>query len=442
MRLRKLWGVGVSLALVLSLLLAACGDSPTATTTASTQAATTTAAATASTTPVKLTMSIWGNDAHLKMYQDMATKFKEKNPNVTVEVTTIPFSDYQQKLSIQIASKTAPDIAWVADRMIPQFMEAGQLADITSLKDDPNYNLADFYPSTLSILKKGEQVLGIPFSTPPMMLFYNKNLFKEKGLKTPTELYKEGKWTYDEMLKAAKAISDPAKGVYGVKIQRDWKNWPDALMPLIWSYGGDVFSKDNASFALNSEQGGQALQIYSDMMFKDNVHPKPGDQIAFEAGKLGMYQDRYSYTSKTRPIKDFEWDIAPLPAGVSGTGNSLGLAAYTIIQGTKYPKEALEFLKFVSNRENMGITSQYFVPSRESVLNSDVFLKAAPQPSAESIKLAVIDQMKGSRYLPSHRNWAKIDAAVSTNLDKIHTQGATVKDALKLMEQQVTPLLK
>lgn len=450
MKLRKSFTLLLALLLALSALLGACGDSQNtpatsqttaagAATTSAGQAATTAAASTA---PVKLTFSIWGNDTHVKMYQDMATKFKERYPNVTVEMQTIPFADYQQKLSIGLASKTAPDIAWVAERMIPQYMETNQLLDLSGLRNDSAYGFADVLPSTLELFKKGDQIYGVPFSTPPMLIFYNKSLFKEKGLKTPTELKQEGKWNYDEFFKAAKAITDPAKGVYGVKLVREWKTWSDPMLPLIWAFGGDVFNKETTQFALNSEQGSKAVQTYMDMIFKDGLHPKPGDQLAFETGKIGMYMDRYSNVTKARQVKDFEWDIAPMPAGPSGAATSLGLAGYSIMQSSKHPQEAMAFLKFISNKENMAITSQYFVPSRESVLRSDVFLKAAPQPSAESIQSAVLDQMKEARYSPAHRNWAKIDAAVLTQIDRLYTQSTSVKDALSAMEKEVTLLLK
>ncbi len=442
---KKIGPVLLALLMILA-LLAACGDA-TATTApaASTQAAGTAAGGTtqaASTEPVKLTMSIWGSDTHVKMYQDMAAKFKQLRPNISVEIQTIPFADYQQKISIQIASKTAPDIAWISDRMIPQFVESNQLTDLSAIKTDTAYNLGDFFPSTLSLFTKGNQLLGIPFSTPPQLLFYNKTLFQKKGLQTPTELFKAGKWDYDAMVSAAKAITDPSQGIYGVRLVREWTNWEGALTPLIWAQGGDIFNKDGTQFTLNSPEGAKALQIYNDMIFKDHVHPKPGDQTTFESGKLGMYMDVYSNVTNARKIKDFDWDIAPLPVGPSGASAPLGLAGYTILQGSRHPQEALEFLKFVSNQDNMGITSKYFVPSRQSVLNSDTFLKAAPLPTSDSIKLAVIDQMKAARYFPGNKSWSKIDSTVQGQLDRLYTQSASVKDVLSEMEKLVNPLLK
>jgi len=89
------------LVILLFTMLSACGD-PTATTApiVGTTATTTNTATSAalSTSPLKLTFSTWGNDAQNKIYQDLAVKFKEKYPNITVDVQAIPFADYSQKL--------------------------------------------------------------------------------------------------------------------------------------------------------------------------------------------------------------------------------------------------------------------------------------------------------------------------------------------------------
>ncbi|WP_238653339.1 ABC transporter substrate-binding protein [Paenibacillus piscarius] len=391
---------------------------------------------------VKLKFSLWGNDAQKAMVEGLVNEFEQLHPGVDVEIMTIPFADYQQKLSIMLASRTAPDAGWLAERMIPQLLESGQLVDIAAeVKGDPNYHYADIYPSTLDIFKREDRLYGIPFSTPPVLIYYNKDLFLEKGLKTPTELYKEGKWNYDEFLKAARSLTDPQRGIYGVKLVRDWNNWSDALLPLFWSHGAELFDSSGISFALNTPAGREALQLYSDMMFKDKVHPLPGDELTFDSGRVGMYTDRYSYTSKARAVTDFAWDIAPMPAGINGTGTSLGYAGVSVFE-TRHPAEAAELLKFITSAEAMRVTAQYFVPSRKSVLESDVFLRAASKPSPESIQLAVLDQIASARIAPGHKNWQQIDTKIQMLLDGLYTQSSTVDGVLGQMELEVNPLME
>ncbi|UKS24847.1 sugar ABC transporter substrate-binding protein [Paenibacillus sp. HWE-109] len=427
---------------VVSSLLAGCGsqNTPAGTTTpANSNAA---AASKAPAKDVKLTFSIWGSDAHKKMYEDLIANYKKIKPNVSVEIMTIPAADYQQKISVMMASKTAPDIMWMLERAIPQFLTADQIEDISAIKTDAAYDFKDVIPSTLDLVTKNDKLYGVPFSTPPNMIYYNKNLFKEKGLKTPTELYKEGNWTYEEMAKAAQAIAQPDKGVYGFNLIRPagWgASWIESLQTLVWANGADFFSKDGKKFTLNSPEGQKALQFFSDAMFKTKIHPKPGDQTTFESGKIGMQQDLLSYMGKAKAIKDFVWDIAPMPKGSGGQGTTLGYAAYMVTKGSPNAAEAVEFLKFLSSKENMTVTSQYFVPGRKSVLESDGFLKQGPSP--ESMKTAVLDQMAQGRVRQGFQNFQKIDDKMKLHFDAIYTQAGTIPDILKKMEQDVSPIL-
>lgn len=390
---------------------------------------------------VNLQFSIWGNDAHKEMYEGLAGKFNETHPNISVEVMTIPFNEYQQKLSIMLASNSAPDVVWMAERMIPQFLGADQLLPISQLQDEGDYQFDDIIPSTLDLFTKNDEIYGVPFSTPPIMIYYNKNLFAEHGLKTPLELYQAGNWTYDEYLKAARTIADKDNGTYGVSfIHNGWSNWHDNLTPILWSHGAQLLNKEGTRFTLNSPEAEGALQTYHDLMFKEGVHPKPGDQTTFDTGKIGMLQELFSYMGKAREIKDFEWDIAPMPEGPSGRGTWMGFAGYTIPKTTKHPEEAYEFLKFITNAESYAVTSQFFVPARKSVLESDEYLKNGPSP--ESVQLTVIDQMGDARIKDVHENWQKIDTKMQTTLDHLHTGTVPVKEVLEMMEKEISPLLQ
>lgn len=446
--MRKLGFIGVILAM-LAAIVAGCGSGnssnegsakPSGSSPASSAA---TAANTGkSQDPVKLTFSIWGKDAHKSMYMDMIEEYKKQKPYIDVEIMTIPTADYQQKLSVMMATKTEPDILWLSERSIPQFLEAGQLADLSELKTAEGYNFEDFYPSTLELFTKDGKIHGIPFSTPPNMLYYNKSLFAAKGLKTPSELYKEGKWTYEAMLDAANQLKDGSQGVYGINFIRpnQWTTaWIESMITILWANGADYFSEDLKSFTLDTPEGEAALALFYDMMFGSEAHPKPGDQTTFETGKIAMQHELFSYMGKAKEIQDFEWDIAPMPEGKAGRGTTLGYAGYVVSNFSEHKQEAIEFLQFLSNPDNMAISSQFFVPSRKSVLESDGFLKQGPSP--ESVQAAVLDQMGQARIRPAFQNFQQIDEVMRRDMDMLFTRVKPIPDIIKQMKQDVTPLL-
>ncbi|MCP1308683.1 ABC transporter substrate-binding protein [Paenibacillus tyrfis] len=393
--------------------------------------------------PVELKFVTWGNQAHLEVYQKLVDKFRETHPNITVKIDSIPFAEYQQKMSVLAAGRELPDLAWVAERMVPQFMQNGILEDVSDITKDSAFNSGDFIPSTLQLFQKDGKLYGLPFSTPPSVMFYNKDMFDKAGLSSPNELAKQGKWTWEEFAKSAKTLSSGsgANKTYGANFFRDWKTWI-MLASYSLSYGSGPFSDDMSKFTWSDQYGVQALKMLQTMMFTDQSHPKAGEQVSFESGKIGMFFDNYSYVSKARTIKDFKWSIAPMPSGSKGSVPMMGQAGYAVFKETKHPKEAKELLKFFASQEGIQATATFFVPPRKSVLDSDAFLKQPGNPDPDIIKQAVIDEMPKAKVQPGHIQWQKIDTEILAGFDQLFGQVAEPEKILKSVEEKVNPLLK
>lgn len=392
---------------------------------------------------VRLTMTLWGDANYQKMAEEIVALHQKKFSNVEVEIMVIPFSEYSKKLSIMNAAGSSPDVAWLASEMTTVFMDSNNLLDISAIEKDKEFDINDISHATLSHVRKGKKLYGVSTNAAPGIIFFNKTLFKEKGLKTPLELAKEKKWTFEQMLSSAQAITDSSQGIFGVRLARDWKSWPDTLVDLFWAYGADILSKNNQKFALNSSKGAAALQYFSDLMFKHKVHPKPGEQTSFESGKVAMYRDKFGYVRKLANVK-FDWDIAPLPLGPKSEAPIwVGASCYSVFKDSKNPKEAMELVKTITGKQGQIIATRLIPPSRKSVQQSDVFLKAQSLPTAEAIKISIIDKLSGpSRPFVTPQNWPLIEAGIQSGLDELFSEKADVKSVLQKMQKEVEPLLK
>ncbi|WP_028562721.1 ABC transporter substrate-binding protein [Paenibacillus pinihumi] len=387
---------------------------------------------------IELKFMMWGNQAHMDMYNKLIEGFTQENPGIKVTMESVPFADYQQKISVLAAGRSLPDIAWVSERMVPQFKANGILADVSKFKEDAEFKLDDYIPSTLDLFRDGDQLLGLPFSTPPVVMFYNKTLFDKAGLTDPNTLAAEGKWSWEQFENSAKAISskDAKNRVYGANFFRDWKTWA-ILSAYSWSYGSGPFNNDMTAFTWNDQYGIETFKLLERMMFTDESHPKAGEQVSFDAGNVGMFFDNYSYVSKAREITDFEWSIAPMPAGSQGSVSMLGQAGYTMFKDSKHPEEAMKLLKYFASEQGIQATATYFVPPRTSVLNSDAFINQPNNPSKEHIIQAVIDEMPKSRIIPGHTRWQDIDNAVLQGFDRLFGQAGTPEDNLAHIEAEL-----
>lgn len=392
---------------------------------------------------VELTFSIWGNDQHAEMYEELLKGFYDKNPNIKVKIDLIPFPDYQQKMSVLAAGNELPDVGWVSEAMVSQFTKNDILSDISEFSKDDNFDMNDFIPSTLELWKHDGKLLGLPFSTPPMILYYNKTMFEKAGLETPTELAMKDEWTWEQFEEAAKVLSagEGTNRTYGARLFREWTNFATLPSHTI-SYGGSIFSDDMKEFTWNSSEGAKTFEMLNRMMFEDKSHVPPGENIEYEGGKVGMYSAMYSYMTNAREITDFEWDIAPLPKGPKGRAPLLGQAGIVAFEGGKHPEEAKVLLKFLASKEGIQAQSVFFVPARKSVLESDEFINIPNNPSRESIQLAMIDQMNHGYTYPLHEDWTKIESEIIKGIDKLFAQMETPTVILEQMEKDIKPLLK
>jgi len=392
--------------------------------------------------PVKLTFMFWGNRAQADMYEALFAEFHRRHPQISVTAVSVPFSEYQQQISILAAGRELPDIAWAADRMVPQFMANGILEEITDVTKPADFRLDDFIPSTLDLFRKDGKIYGLPFSVPPSVIFYNADLFAQAGLPTPTEMYLNGDWTWETFREAARSITSAGgrNRVYGASFFRDWPTWIQ-LSTYAWSHGSGPFNRAMTSFDWDDRYGVETMEMLLDMSVTEKSHPPLGEPIDFLTGRVGMYFDVYSYVSVARQIDSFGWNIAPLPAGSVGQVPMLGQAGYVLFRDSRYPELARELLAFLAGSEGIAATSAYFVPPRLSVLNAPVFLQQEGRPSPEDIRLAVIDQMPKARFQPGHVQWQQIDKLISEGIDRLLSRELTPEQTVRWMADSVNPIL-
>ncbi len=427
---------------VIMALLIACGTSPEPTPTPPP-----TVEQAPESDEVNLRFTVWtGSEAHLLMLNNIADAYRESHPNVAVQFDTIPFGDYIGKVTIQLAGTTPPDIGWVAESSAPAFIDTGVLADLgPSLKQNPDYDFADLSESSLQLWSDGGALYGVPFSTSPYLVLYNRDLFKEAGIETPDELLAKDEWTWAALAQSAKAIAEASPpGTYGfesldagVYSNRVWHT----LVPIIRAYGGQAWNDEGTECLLNSPEAVAAVQLYHDMVFVDGSAVPPGEQGDFYSGQAGMTIAQLSRVSRLEDAP-FEWGIVPLPSGPDGRASVIGQAAIVVFNTSRYRDVAIDFLSFMTNKENVTRMAEFFPPIRDSVLESEAFLNANPLVDPDSMEQAVVMGIREGKVLPNHIEYPKIDMTARVQFESLWVTEADVEAVLTDICDSIAPLLQ
>lgn len=389
----------------------------------------------------ELRVTIWtGNEAHLKMLNGYAESFRATHPDVTVKFETIPPGDYTQKLTFQLAGGNPPDLGWLMEDAAPAFAKAGVLEDLApTLNAVKDYDFADFSKPAMGLWMSGSKVIGVPFSTSPFVIFYNKDMFDKAGLEDPLTLAAKGQWnmaTFQDVAGKLKA----ANGKFGFEF-KDGQGYETrimhALMPPIRAYGGDVWVNGQCGF--DTPPAIAAVKQLHDMVFKDKSIVPPGEKGDYFSGNAAMTINQISRAS-LMPKAGFKWGIAPLPTGPGGESPVIGQAGIVVFAAGKQKKLAAEFLAHMSTKASVITAAQFFPPARNSVLASDVFVNSNKLIPAPQMKI-VADAIAKGKVLPAHEKSPQIVAAMKPRVDALWRADANVEAALKAVCTAIKPLL-
>ena len=389
-----------------------------------------------------LRFTVWtGSQAHLDMLNGIAEGFAETHPDVTVQFDTIPFGDYVQKLTLQLAGGNPPDLGWLLENSAPAFVEAGVLADVgDTLNGTDGYDYGDLSEPAMGLWVKDDAVFGVPFSTSPFIVYYNKSLYDAAGLETPTERAADGSWTWDQLKSDAAALRDADAGVWGYETvdgqgygARVWHN----LIPIIRAHGGDAWTDGNCR--LDSEQSVEAVKLFHDMVYADGSAVPPGEQGDFFSGNAALTVAQISRVSKLADV-DFDWGIAPLPAGPAGEAAAIGQAGVVAFAQGKNKELAAEFLAYMTNKDNVATMAAFFPPARKSVLESESFLSSNPAVTPEQMEI-VAEGIETGSVLPSHERFPQIEAEARPDFDALWSEDADIQATMTKLCKDIQPLL-
>lgn len=389
-----------------------------------------------------LRFTVWtGNEAHLNMLNGIADGFEAQHPGTTVTFETIPAGDYVQKLTFQLAGGNPPDLGWMFEDSMPTFVAAGAVEPLTdTLENAESYDLADFSDPAMGLWKEDGEIFGVPFSTSPFMIFYNKDMFDAAGLEDPLTLAEKGEWTLDTFREAAKALTKPEERIWGFEF-KDGQGYDTrimhAVMPPIRAYGGNAWSNGECGF--EQAEAVEAVEMLHQMVFEHKSIVPPGEQGDYFSGSSAMTINQISRASKM-PEAGFEWGIAPLPSGPAGEAPVIGQAGLVIFSKSDNKEPAKQFIAWMTNKENVEVMAQFFPPARVSVLESDAFTEAnalIPPEQMEHVAAAI----KEGEVLPSHERAPQILAAMKPRFDALWRADADVEASLKAICDAIRPQL-
>jgi len=305
---------------------------------------------------------------------DWIYAFERKYPNITVDYVAVTEGDYSEKLNSMIAAGTAPDVilAWECD--IARFAKNGHIDPLDNyIKNTKAFSIDELAPSLAGFNKTLGAAYGLPWCMAVEILYYNKDMFDAAKVPYPTN-----DWTWKEFEDAAKALTivkdgkTEQWGVDAISFQGIWYS--------TFGAAGDDIVDENGVLTLG-EGARKALQWQYDLTNVLKVSPPPAASGTnavdlFSAGKAAMTRAGNWMIQTYRPIKDFKWDVAPLPKG-ERQYTTLHTGLFTINSKSKVKDAAWTFIEFSMSDEGQELISKMGTnPSARVEFNKNGYYRA------------------------------------------------------------------
>ena len=381
--------------------------------------------------PVTITYTNFiSNDGNEENLQTIVDAFEKENPDITVEVTTLPYADYGTALQTDLAAGTVSDVFDIEYANYAQYQANGVLAEL------PVANPDAYRQSLLEAYQTDGTQYALPSSFSTVVLYYNSDLFDAAGLDYPT-----ADWTWSDEQAAAEKLTDAATGVWGDHQPVSFYEFYKVLA----QNGGEFLDDSGTKVAFNSPEGIEAAQwlVGKSGTVMPTIEQGQGtpdfDTNLFKDGKLAMLHTGIWVFGAVADVP-FGWDIAVEP-GNTEQASAVFSNAVGVSSGSKHPEAAAKFAEFLTSSDTMVQTrldSGWELPP----ISDEAALATYLEQGDPANRQAVFDSLDGIALPPVvAEGQQEMQDIMTEELVEAQAGRKTVEEALASAEERINAVI-
>jgi multiple sugar transport system substrate-binding protein len=379
-----------------------------------------------------VTLKIWGLDGDNNLIGTLAKEFGEKNDDIVVDFRAIAFDELVPEALKAVATGNAPDIICLDNPDFAMFSSRGAMLDITErVANSKVIDTSVYYAGPMASVTWDGKLYGVPKATNTIALFYNKDLMAKAGIANPPE-------TWDELLDAARKLTDPANNVYGLTWSaKGNEEGTFQFLPWIQMSGGS-FEQVNGPGAV------KALELWKTMLdeklaSQDVLTQGQWDSTGtFNAGNAAMAISGPWELGRMASDAKFDWGVTLLPTETKGSPRSSAMGDFNwgIYATTQHPDEAFRAVEYFVSQSDRLFPEFSNIPPR-----GDIPLPSTGDPRKDAALVVFQEQLKYAQPRGPHPDWAKISKAIYDAMQSALTGQASPQDALNTAQASIDVII-
>ena len=370
--------------------------------------------------------------------QRLVDQFNASQDRIWVEKITI--SQLNERFLVSVAGNNAPDVASIFTVNIPSFAEKGALLPLDELAREHHIKEEDYLPVFWKICQYRNRLYALPTTASSLALHYNKKIFREAGIDLPPATINE----LDQMADRLTVFNEQGRLERAgfLPTQPGW--WHP--MWAIW-FGGNIWDGHD-TLTIDSDASVRAFEWargYSEKYgadtlqnFKSGFGNAASPQEPFLSGVVAMELQGVwmnNFVEKYNP--DLEYGVAPFPSAIPGQKNVALVETNILVipASARHPREAFEFLAFVSRQENLEqlCLDQHKITPHKEV--SERFWQEHKNPYIETFyELA---QSPNAVAYPNLPIWAEMSDEIFAAFTEVWLGRKSAREALGAVQEKM-----
>jgi multiple sugar transport system substrate-binding protein len=384
---------GAALAATAALALAACGSSGSS------------GGSSSGTTTLKLVVADYGtgpSNASAKYWNGIVTAFEKANPDIKVNVTSIPWTNFDQQVQTMIQNKQYPDIT--EGDYFSNYAKDGLLYSASDVLSAPGNLLPAFKQQGTY---NGVQY-GLPFTTSSRTLFYNKKMFTQAGISSAPQ-------TWADVQTDAAKIQKLGKIGFGLPLGAEEAQ----AESLLWMLGDGGGYQTNGKYTINSAANVTAFTFLKGLVSAGDTEPNPGTVNRtdlwqeFAQGKVGMINGSPALIpiiASAGVLQASDWTSVPIAGKTAPLTTTLGVCDnVAAFKPNGHQAQIKAFLDFAyQDKYQLAFDKEYdLLPATTT---------ATKALSSDAVFAPFLTALPNSVQYPSDTSWANVKTKIQQTI--------------------------
>lgn len=350
----------------------------------------------------------------------------------------------ENKLILSNAAKQAPDVALGTSNWLPyELAVRGAVLDLTQFKDFKSV-ASKFSKGAIIPLTVEDGVYALPETQDFWVTFYRKDILDSLNISLPQ--------TWKEVVNILPELQRLGMNYYSpISLYSGFKPYV-VTSPFVYQFGGELYSKDGMSTAIDSEEALNGIKFMTDLFTIYNVPQQvPNFYNHFRYGTLPIGVASFSTYIQLRiaaPEIANSWSLSLFP-GIEKSDGTIerwapgGGQTAIIFKETKKPQESWEFLKWwMSTEIQRDFALQLQTNYGEDYMWNTANIEAFSQlPWPEEHKKVILEQFNWIREASRVPGGYMVEREISDVWNKIVFNGAnprtTMDDAVIRINREI-----